>query len=162
MTSANGRRSASPVRLTLASELGDDLDGAWWPYTPSIARELPDLINALRKPLGQVIGIDVNWSALAGTPDLDSLHRRGGAARVGRESRHHRVMAITGDRGRVNLLVVPSRTTTSLAVLVMRRAADLAIMSEHRDTDAFRTADAIVRAARAECGLRAGLADSST
>ena len=72
-----GRRLSSPVRFTLATELGDGLDGAWWPHTASIARELPDLIEALREPLGQVVDIGLNWSPLEGVPDLDLLNRRG-------------------------------------------------------------------------------------
>ena len=75
MSALHDRRSASPIRLTLASQLGGDLDGAWWPQTPSEARELPDLIDALREPLGEVIDIAVNWSPLDGVPDLDSLSR---------------------------------------------------------------------------------------
>ena len=50
-----------------------------------MARELPDLIDALREPLGQVIDIGINWSPLEGVPDLDLLNRRGVAATPGRE-----------------------------------------------------------------------------
>jgi len=156
------RRLASPVRLTLAAELGHDLDGAWWPHTASVARELPGLMDALRKPLGQVIDICVNWSPLEGAPDLDALSRRGMAAHVGPEIRHQRVMTVTGIHARANLLVVPSRTTRALAVMLLRQAAALPILSEHHDTQEFRTADGIVRAARAESALRAKLANSGT
>jgi hypothetical protein len=65
------RRLSSPVRFTLASNLGSGLDGAWWPHTVSIARELSALADAVRTPLGQVIDIGVNWSPLQGVPDLD-------------------------------------------------------------------------------------------
>jgi hypothetical protein len=163
MTSAlSGRRSVSPIRLTLASELGNGLDGAWWPYTPSVARELPELIDALRRPLGRAIEIGVNWSSLEGVPDLDSLLFRGNAVIPGRDTRHQRVMTIIGSLARANLLIVPSRTTTALAVMVMRRAAALPILPIHLDTRAFQTADAIVRAARAQCTLTATPAKSST
>ncbi len=163
MTSTlSGLRSGSPIRLTLAFELGDDLDGAWWPYTPSVARELPELIDALRRPLGRVIDIGVNWSSLEGVPDLDSLHLRGNAVIPGRDTRHQRVMTITGSLARTNLLIVPSRTTRALAVMLLRRAADLPILPIHLDTEAFRTADAIVRAARAQRTLTATPAKSSS
>src|ERR1700760_1970522 len=59
-----GRRVTSPVRFTLTSTLGSGLDGAWWPHTLSIARELSDLTGALRERLGKVIDIGVNWSPL--------------------------------------------------------------------------------------------------
>jgi hypothetical protein len=156
------RRSASPIRLTLASVLGDDLDGAWWPHTASVARELPELIDALRASLGQVVDIAVNWSSFDGVPDLDSLTRRGVAAIPGWKERHQRVMTVTGSQARANLLVVPSRTTPALAVMVLRHAASLPIQPRHLETTTYRAADDIVRAARAECAQRAKLADSST
>ncbi|GAC1396050.1 MAG: DUF5994 family protein [Mycobacterium sp.] len=152
MGDPRGRRLASPTRLTLAPVLGDDeLDGAWWPHTTSIARELPELINALSDRLGQVLDIAVNWSAFEGVLDLDSLTRHGVEAIPGVKARQQRVMTITGSHARANLLVVPCRTTTALAVMVMRQAAALPILSSHVETAAYRAADQIVRAARAEC-----------
>lgn len=147
---ASRRRSAISIRLTLASELGSDLDGAWWPHSSSLARELPELIDALREPLGQVIDISVNWTSLQGVPDLDLLTCRGIEAIADRRPRHQRLMTVTGSRARANLLVVPSRTSTALAVMVLRRAAALPILPTHLDTPACRRADNIVQAARAE------------
>jgi hypothetical protein len=37
ISTAGARRPASPVRLTLASRLGDKIDGAWWPRTGLIS-----------------------------------------------------------------------------------------------------------------------------
>jgi hypothetical protein len=162
MSPLGRRRLASPIRLTLASELGDDLNGAWWPHTASIARELPELIDALRDSLGQVVDIGVNWSAFEGALDLDSLTRRGADAIPGWKARHQRVMTVTGSHARANLLVVPAQTTTALAVMVLRQAAALPILPQHLDTPAYRAADDIVRAARAECALRTKLANSSS
>ena len=162
MSALDRRRVSSPTRLTLASVLGDDLDGAWWPHTASVARELPELTDALCERLGRIIDIVVNWSALDGALDLDSLSRRGISAIPGWKARHQRVMTVTGSHGRANLLVVPCRTTTALAVMVLRRAAAFPILPSHLDTPAYRAADDIVRAARTECAQRAKLANSST
>jgi hypothetical protein len=163
MSEQGRRRLASPTRLTLASVLADDdLNGAWWPRSPSIARELPELIDALRDSLGRVVDVRVNWSAFEGALDLDSLSRRGIDAVPGWKERHQRVMTITGDHAQANILVVPARTTTALAVMVLRRAADLPILHRHVDTAAYRAADAIVSAARDECALRTGLTNSSS
>jgi Family of unknown function (DUF5994) len=156
------RRLASPTRITLAPVLGDDLNGAWWPHTQSIARELPELIDALHDSLGQVVDIGVNWSAFDGVLDLDSLSRRGIDAIPGWKERHQRVMTVTGNQARANLLVVPARTTTALAVMVLRQSAGLPILHQHVDTPAYRAADEIVRAARAECGQRTRLTNSSS
>ena len=159
MSALHDRRSASAIRLTLASKLGGDLDGAWWPQTPSEARELPDLIDALREPLGEVIDIAVNWSPLDGVPDLDSLSRI--AAIPGHQVRQVRVMTVTGRRARVKLLVIPPRTSRALAVMVLRQAAALPILPMHLDTAACRAADDIVCAARAQGALRGKVATTS-
>ncbi len=160
MSELHRRRSANPIRLTLACELGGDIDGAWWPYTAAEARELPELIDALREPLGEVIDIGVNWSPLDGVPDLDALSRV--AAIPGHQAvRHQRVMTVTGSLAQVKLLVIPLRTSRALAVMLLRQAAALPILPMHLDTPACRAADDIVRAARAECALRSTVATSS-
>ena len=146
----NRRQLSGRTRLTLVSELGGALDGAWWPYTSSVAKELPELIEALERPLGQIVDIGVNWSPLEGVPDLDSLNYRGNAAVRSRNTRPQRVMTVTGSRACARLLVIPCQTSTALAVMLLRRAAGLAVFSVHRDTDAFRAAEDIVLAARAE------------
>jgi hypothetical protein len=146
----HGRRMSSPVRFTLASQLGDGLDGAWWPHSASIARELPDLIEVLREPLGQIIDIGLNWSPLEGVPDLDLLNRRGVAATPGRETRRFRVMTLTCSDTKANLLVIPCRTSTALAIMLLRQSADLPVMYAHQHTLAFETAGAIVAAARGQ------------
>jgi hypothetical protein len=140
----------SPVRFTLTSTLGSGLDGAWWPHTVSIARELSDLTEAVREPLGKIVDIGVNWSPLQGVPDLDLLNRRGVPAMQSGENRHLRIMTITGSRAKAQLLVVPCGTSMALAVMVLRQAADLPIMYAHQHTAAFHTAGAIVQAARAQ------------
>jgi glutamate racemase len=68
----------------------------------------------------------------------------------GGESRHLRVMTITGNRAKAQLLVVPCETSMALAVMVLRQAADLPVMYAHQHTTAFHTARAIVRTARAQ------------
>ena len=153
-----GRRLASPVRLTLAVELGEGLDGAWWPHTASVARELPELIGALSGRLGEIIDISINWSSLEGCSDFDTVKRASMANPI-RLTCHHRLMMITGSQCSANLLVIPCRTSSAVAVMVLRRAATLDIVHAERDTDAFRIADDVVRAARAEsklCAQRLG------
>jgi hypothetical protein len=145
----HGRRLASPVRLSLAIELGAPLDGAWWPHTASVARELPELIDALSTRLGEIIAISVNWSSLAGSPDLDAL-KRPNAMKNASAIIRQRLMVVTGSLASANLLVVPCRTSNGLAVMLLRQAANLAITAAERDTQEFWTSDDIVRAARTE------------
>jgi hypothetical protein len=146
-SAARGRRLASPVRVSLAQDLGGDLDGAWWPHTASVAQELPELIGALVPRLGQIVDISVNWSALAGPPNLDWAHR---PTTTDLATSRQRLMTITGSAALARLLVVPNRTSSALAVMVLRRAADLPVAAADRESEAFRTADHFVRAARVE------------
>jgi hypothetical protein len=146
------RRPSRPVRLTLASTLGRNIDGAWWPRTGPMARELPELIAVLGSRLGEIIDIKVNWSSSQGPVKLDWY---------GWEGKHQPVMTISGRNGRANLLIVPHRTSTALAVMVLRRAADLPIDPAHRDTQAFQTADWIVRAARTESAVGCAAPDET-
>ena len=141
ISTAGARRLASPVRLTLASRLGNEIDGAWWPRTGVISRELPELVSVLDVRLGQVIDINVNWSSLQRPPDLNW---------DGWQGIHQHVMTVVGRDARANLLIVPHRTGTALAVMVLRRAAGLPIYAAHRDSRAFQTADSVVRIARGE------------
>jgi len=144
------RRLASPVRLTLASELGGDVDGAWWPHTANLARELPEVIDALHGRLGEIVDISINWSTTDGSPDLDSVQFSGALSVPGRRQGQQRLMVVTGGRGCAKVLVVPSRTTAALAMMVLRLAAALPVPESERTGRAFRSADCIVRCARAE------------
>ncbi|MGF2944124.1 DUF5994 family protein [Mycobacterium sp. Lab-001] len=144
-----GRRLASPVRLALAAELGSAVDGAWWPHTSSIAAELPELVGALSARLGEIVDISVNWSSLESSPDLDALNR----VRVGDAGRvvgRQRLMVVVGSRACANLLVVPCRTSATLATMVLRQAAALPVARVERDSQEFRTGADIMRAACTE------------
>ena len=143
------RRSARPVRIALATRLGGDIDGAWWPHTASVAGELPDLVEVLHRPLGEIIDISINWSSTEGTPDLNSMTSRA-ISMPGWHARPQRLMVITGRRARAKLLVVPHMTTPDLGVMVLRRAAAMPIPGAQQDTPMFHTADFVVRAAQAE------------
>ncbi len=132
---------ASPVRLTLAARLGDKIDGAWWPRTGVIARELPELVAVLDVPLGTVTDISVNWSSLQSQPNLN-WHWFQGV--------HPHVMTVDGRNARTKLLIVPHRTAAALAVMLLRQAASMPIYPVHRDSRAFETAECIVRAARGD------------
>lgn len=138
---AGDRHHASPVRLTLSPELGHAVDGAWWPRSDSVSRELPDLVAALAGRLGAITGIKVNWRSSESLPDFSLLSWEG--------KRQH-VITITGRDAGANILIVPDRTSTALAVMLLRRAAGLPIDPAHVDTQACRTADCIIQAATSQ------------
>ena len=143
------RRLARPVRLALARELGADIDGAWWPYTSSLAEELPQLIGALHSPLGEIVDICINWSAMHGARELYESVSGHPTARVGHPGRQ-RLMVVEGRCGCANLLVVPHMTSQALGAMVMRCAAARSFSGEERGTELFEIADCVMRAAQLE------------
>jgi len=144
-----GRRTASPVRLTLCPALGSDIDGAWWPHTGSVARELPELIESLHPVLGEVVDININWSATAGAPILNTMST-GHMAKMGWSDRRQRLMVVVGKTACARLLVIPNTTGAALARMVLRRACGMPIPVAEQETSEFQTADRVVRSAEAE------------
>lgn len=138
-------RTARPVRLTLCNQLGGRVDGAWWPHSNRLARELPELVGVLHGRLGEVVDIAVNWSLSENLPDLNSRHW---------QNKHQHLMAITGRDASANLLVIPSLTPGSLAGLLLRIAAGLPLTAAHQDTPLYRNAAEIIDAARGDGGMR--------
>ncbi|MFL0178119.1 MULTISPECIES: DUF5994 family protein [unclassified Mycobacterium] len=134
-----GARHARPIRLTLARELGHDIDGAWWPHADRITNELPNLVAILTPLLGDITAINVNWSALQRPPDLNW---------PGWEGKRQHVMTVSGVHARANLLVISYATHTALALMVMRSAAGLPIAAVDRDKLACLTAGSVLRHAR--------------
>jgi hypothetical protein len=143
------RRCARPVRIALAGTLGGDIDGAWWPHSSSVAGELPELIEALHRPLGEIIDIRISWSAADATPDLHSMGFDAKSMPGGRK-RRQRLMVIDGRRARAKLLVVPHMTMPALGLMVLQRAAGMPVPDARQASNVFETADRVVRTAQAE------------
>lgn len=139
MTLIGGRRQANPIRLSVARELGRDIDGAWWPRADRITNELPNLITILNPLLGEITSINVNWSPLQRPPDLNW---------PGWEHKRQHIMTLNGTLARANLLIISYATHTALALMVMRCAANLPIQATDRDKRAFLTAGSIVQVAQ--------------
>ena len=143
------RRTASPVRVSLAGTLGSEIDGAWWPRTASMVRELPDLVEALYPALGEVVDIDLNWSAGSVTPVLSTM-APATVAKIGWSGPRHRLMSLVGSGATARILVVPAVTSAALAVMVLRQAAARHIPEVDFGTPAYDAAERVVRAARAD------------
>ncbi|HEX3288144.1 MAG TPA: DUF5994 family protein [Mycobacterium sp.] len=143
------RRLARPVRLALATRLGRDIDGAWWPHTGSVAQELPGLIGCLHKRLGEIVDIRINWSATEGPLDLDTL-ATGARTPASAKFRRPRLMFVEGRTGCAKLLVVPHMTSADLGALVMRCVAAMPVDAHEREGRTFETADVVTRTAQIE------------
>lgn len=147
------RRTASPVRLTLNTTLGGDIDGAWWPHTSSIARELPELIHTLHPALGEVVDISINWSATAGAPMMNT-HTSTALAKMRWNDSRQRIMVVVGQSATARILVIPHMTMAALSVMVLRRAADMPVPLGEMDSAEYLAADRVVRAACEQSALQ--------
>lgn len=143
------RRTTSPVRVALSSDRGGDIDGAWWPRSISIARELPELIQALHPSLGDIVDIDINWSASSPTPTLSTMSTSV-VTSIGVAKPRLRLMFLTGQCALTKLLVVPSLTPPPLALMVLRQAAARGIPDAAEANKDFQAAKQVLHAARSE------------
>lgn len=144
------RRASKPVRVTLTSELGGGIDGAWWPHTSAIAAELPDLIGALHRALGEIETIQINWSATEGQLDLETIATGSRMMLPGEHHRRPRLMSIVGRNAEAKLLVVPSMTSQALGAMVLRTAAGLPASIEAESGRLYETACVVIGLARTE------------
>jgi len=133
-----GRR-ANPVRLSVARELGRDIDGAWWPRADRITNELTNLVAVLTPMLGDISSINVNWPPLQRPPELNW---------PGWEHKRQHVMTVSGGDACANLLIIPYATYSALALMVLRCAANLPIEAADRKKPAFLIAGSILLAAQ--------------
>jgi Family of unknown function (DUF5994) len=133
-----GLRRTNPVRLSVAHQLGRNIDGAWWPRADRITTELPDLVATLTPMLGDISSINVNWPPLQRPPDFNW---------PGWEAKTQHVMTVNGADACAHLLIIPYATHSGLALMLLRFAANLPISPADRDKPAFLTAGSIVRAA---------------
>ena len=147
-----GRCEANSVRLSLAIELGHEIDGAWWPHADRITHELPNLVAALTPSLGDINSINVNWSPLQRPPDLNW---------PGWQGKRQHVMTVSGTHACANLLIISYATHSGLALMVMRCAANLTIEAADRKKPAFLTAGSILRAAQQQRAVATPQGDSS-
>ena len=136
--------------MTLCKELGGEIDGAWWPHTASVATELPELVGALHRALGEIIDIRINWSATEGQLDLETIATGARLMRAGEQYRRPRLRVVVGRDASAKLLVVPSMTSQALGLMVLRTAAGLPTSGGTGDSRLFETARVVMRLAEAE------------
>ncbi|WP_167106336.1 DUF5994 family protein [Mycobacterium sp. DL592] len=143
------RRLASPVRISLSLCPGGVIDGAWWPHSGSLARELPSLVDALKSTLGEILDIKLNWTANAGAPVLKPLSS-GSMSMLGWNDRRQRLVFVIGRTAQARLLVIPDSATPTLGRMVLRRAASMPLSAADQSSPILETAECILRAAKAE------------
>ncbi|MFC4115576.1 DUF5994 family protein [Nonomuraea zeae] len=113
-----------PARVFLEPTLARDgtLDGAWWPRTTDLHRELPALVTILEDRLGPILRVKLNLAAWDDTPA--HLLVGGRFLRVsGFTGTANTIRVIRGDKDGYLLLVVPPDTEAPAATAAMRTAA---------------------------------------
>ncbi len=141
------------MRVSLADKLGSDVDGAWWPLTRSLGRELPDLLEELRPGIGEVVDIQLNWLAESRTPVLSTMSPDA-ATQMGWSPTQQRLMILTGRRAVATILVVPAMTPEPLALMLLRQAAGKPVPEIEYGTAVFEAAARILQAAQAATASR--------
>ncbi|MGW2939348.1 DUF5994 family protein [Streptomyces sp. NPDC001156] len=118
-------RAAKPGTVLLRPETTHsregNLDGAWWPRSRDIGRELPDLIRVLTGHLGPItrVGLDATaWDELPTRLVIDDQVVHIDSFPVGDDT----VLITPGDQNHFSLLVVPPHATADSARAAMARA----------------------------------------
>ncbi|AFR48027.1 MULTISPECIES: DUF5994 family protein [Gordonia] len=123
-----------PPRVRFGLDPAAAINGAWYPYTLRLAEELPGMLAAARPQIGEVSGIDVNWSSFRRLPGLDSPD----------SPEMPPLMTLTCGSNTVMLLVIPPRTASSLAAILLRQASDTAAPGGQCHSLEYRRAERIL------------------
>ncbi|MDX2293006.1 MULTISPECIES: DUF5994 family protein [Streptomyces] len=120
-------RSVEPgtalLRMETTGSRQSLLDGAWWPRSRDVERELPPLITALTEYLGPVtrVGLDASaWNAIPTRLVVDGRVVHLDSFPVGDDT----VLVTRGDNDHFSLMVVPPDTPPEAAREAMARAVD--------------------------------------
>lgn len=124
----SGRRHDGPentprLRLKRKAPVSGYVDGAWWPHSEDLPRELPDLLSVLSVRLGPVARVMYSLAEWAEVPRKMVVD-----GRVVRLDGYHRQPADTiavsdGGGNRIVLLVVPAATEADFAHTIAMAAA---------------------------------------
>ena len=119
-----GFRGGIDVRVSLRTDAGEGLHGAWWPRSTDLALELPELVAALDRRGVGVTRFTYPFSAWHRVPRKLAVGER--VVRVGGfATGDPQVVTLTcGDRQlQLQLLVVPPATEALLSARALRLAA---------------------------------------
>jgi hypothetical protein len=116
------QHSTARLRLKPKGPQTGLVDGAWWPESACLEKELPDLVAVLSVRLGPVERVLCNLRSWADVPRKITFNgqvlRLGGYRRQSMDT-----IEVIGRRGRLTLLVVPPKTGPEDAHTAMMAAA---------------------------------------
>ncbi|MGC4935965.1 DUF5994 family protein [Gordonia sp. DT30] len=107
-----------PTRVRFTSDRTAPVAGAWYPYTADLACELGNLSAAVSPLIGDITSISVNWQNYRRFPGLDSSDSPAIPP----------LMTITTPQTTATVLVIPCRTSSSLAAVLLRLAGDTELL----------------------------------
>ncbi|TVL92509.1 DUF5994 family protein [Streptomyces sp. SAJ15] len=124
-TMTDERVSSPPARLALtpAGAPPGLLDGAWWPRSRDLFRELPALTDRLERCWGRITRVTVNLTHWPVIPPKVPV--AGHTVHVGwftDEQDPHKLIALSYSAGRWDLLVIPPETSAASAARLMSAA----------------------------------------
>ncbi|GGW60411.1 DUF5994 family protein [Streptomyces xantholiticus] len=122
----SGRVASPPARLSLtpAGSVPGLLDGAWWPRSRDLSRELPSLVEVLDACWGRITRVTVNPTHWPVIPRKVAV--AGHTVHVGwftDEQDPHKLILLSYTAGRWDLLVIPPETGEAAAGRLMAAAA---------------------------------------
>jgi hypothetical protein len=116
------------LRLRMAPRLihANSLDGAWWPRSTDLIKELPPLLEAVSKRIGRVRGVLLNQDEWLPTP-VDWTPPGNHRVRIGWYGHQEAHMAVLiGDSAkRIDLLVIPAGSDPPNAFAAMALATTM-------------------------------------
>jgi hypothetical protein len=115
------RPGTAVVRLETTHDRQGALDGAWWPRSRDVARELPGLVTALTEYLGPItrVGLDSDaWEELPTRMTIDGRVVHIDSFPVGDDT----VLITRSSRDLFSLVVVPPHATPDAAHAAMAAA----------------------------------------
>lgn len=111
------------VQLKPTGEWSGTVDGAWWPRSRDLERELPTLLEALVRPFGRVEHINYRTDEWDDALPLLSSQKHSVELR-GHNTEPHNVVSLLGNSpARLVLLVVPPEVETTEAHVMLAAAA---------------------------------------
>jgi hypothetical protein len=118
-----GPKHTPRLRLKPKAPSTGHVDGAWWPHSDDLLRELPDLLAVLSVRLGPIDRVTYNFADWAAAPA--KFPRGGDTVRLsGFYQQQGNTLEVIGiNRSKLVLLVVPSRTEPEHAHDVLMSAA---------------------------------------
>jgi hypothetical protein len=101
------------------------LDGAWWPYSGDLQKELPPLLSALEAVWGRITRVAVDPLRWRPLPEQVQIARHlVEVAPFRAEQDPHKLVLLSYGVGRWDLLVIPPRTGEAAAARMSAAATD--------------------------------------